>query len=726
MRRRIQVASAVLLALVCTILVWLRKRPRLLVALPIVLDTHAIIGSDAPFESAAASEAAELWPEHVLSSAAAHSDAAIRQAADADQPLIDSVTARHNWELASRLAAKVTSPIPRDGATSADGSTAIDHRTSAARPRDNPLKRGSPMSAHGIQFAEHAVQERQSNATVHHELGRGNAAKSDIVLSAAAMSGMVSSDAAMSAMMPSDILERLTAAAGTAAYGTLPDATPWPSPASVSALLAASVRAGVEEVQSLDYAGGALMVASTRQNGRECSSRERCAGQTGPCEFCGAGLCCREGSTSDHALCVHATGGASRHRCSVATAEAAEWTLAELSNLSATSYKLSNVSAASDVLGAYSSDRAAASGRGPFWMPSGRLRLGRRQHSDQADGKPWWWSTGRLRAWRGGDVESPGTLDAALAARSWRGEIVLTCTDLERAAEAANLVLSLRAVGIEHSLVITPHDQLCFALAHSPQRLSCATTSWHDTSCTYPDWRRTLRHTCHRYALAALSRRLNVLVLDSTGVTATASPMLALGRQPSASVLYTLDRAPTCDGTFAQVLYARGENASTATLARSLLIESMRLGRAACEAASLSKPLSASVTHTGRAEEKAASARRADASQMAAEGGCHAAGALVRARASERASQRASFVRSLEAAPAASIAPAGLVNRWSAGPWLDRLPTGSASQASSEVLGGPGVGSEVWGPRPPPLVLVDGTTRERRLELMQVHTTATT
>lgn len=96
----------------------------------------------------------------------------------------------------------------------------------------------------------------------------------------------------------------------------------------------------------------------------------------------------------------------------------------------------------------------------------------------QPDGKPWWWSLGRLAVHQGGDLEAAGELQAALHARSWRGEFVLTYADEAGTSWAANLLLSLREVGIDHSLVITRKPQHCIALAKSNQRLSCGYSTW--------------------------------------------------------------------------------------------------------------------------------------------------------------------------------------------------------------------------------------------------------
>jgi hypothetical protein len=63
-------------------------------------------------------------------------------------------------------------------------------------------------------------------------------------------------------------------------------------------------------------------------------------------------------------------------------------------------------------------------------------------------------SVGKLEPYRGGDLEAPGELRRAAAARSFNGEIILTYGNEAGTAWFANLAFSLRTVGIEHFLVI--------------------------------------------------------------------------------------------------------------------------------------------------------------------------------------------------------------------------------------------------------------------------------
>jgi hypothetical protein len=77
-----------------------------------------------------------------------------------------------------------------------------------------------------------------------------------------------------------------------------------------------------------------------------------------------------------------------------------------------------------------------------------------------------------------GDLEAAGELERISRLRSWRKEIVFTAVDARGIQLAINWVLSLRAQGIDHSLVITDSPTLCKALFYSDARISCAWTSF--------------------------------------------------------------------------------------------------------------------------------------------------------------------------------------------------------------------------------------------------------
>jgi hypothetical protein len=111
-------------------------------------------------------------------------------------------------------------------------------------------------------------------------------------------------------------------------------------------------------------------------------------------------------------------------------------------------------------------------------------------------------SLAHVRRVAAADVEAPGVLEAAAAARSYRGELILLATNAEGAAmvrargsaaalatshslhtrrasrrlpcshlckcaQAVNALLQLRALGLGHYLLITPQQQDCEARAHT-------------------------------------------------------------------------------------------------------------------------------------------------------------------------------------------------------------------------------------------------------------------
>ena len=79
-------------------------------------------------------------------------------------------------------------------------------------------------------------------------------------------------------------------------------------------------------------------------------------------------------------------------------------------------------------------------------------------------------SLGRLKHYRGGDLEQPGELRKAVEARSYNGELILTYGNEVGTAWIANLVFSLRASGIEHYLVIVMSDAHCKAATRTRTR----------------------------------------------------------------------------------------------------------------------------------------------------------------------------------------------------------------------------------------------------------------
>ena len=420
-----------------------------------------------------------------------------------------------------------------------------------------------------------------------------------------------------------------------------------PSPAMiVSAAELLKEAASGMDMESEQWLHFAMRVAPARtraHSGRECFSGDRCNGRSGPCDYCGAQLCCRSGASTDHPLCTHAQGGIAQHRCSKTAATAALGTLQELTSLRAEPF--------------HSID-----------APFGK----RETHRPQADQKPWWWSAGRILPFRGGDIETESSLGAMLKARSWHGEIVITATDLHRVAEAANLLLSLRKVGIEHSVAVTPlNDQLCAALVRSPQQLSCAWSSWNSATCDAQHWRRWLRLVLHRYTLAALLRGVNVLALDVHGVAITSSPYDALLTTLAGKhLVYVLDGQ--CDDTFANVLYVGATDRWSVPVISSLLNLSILMGGASC------------------------SDSRSDFSPRA----CN----------QSRPDTHLDFQRAMQTAAAyITAAPPALSGPWHMSPHGERL--GHISQPTSPSDSS--MTSGAWGVQLPPMAIIEGDATGR-------------
>jgi len=194
-----------------------------------------------------------------------------------------------------------------------------------------------------------------------------------------------------------------------------------------------------------------------------------------------------------------------------------------------------------------------------------------------------WWSVGRLHAYEGADLEAPGALRAALRARSWRGEIVLTYANEGGSAWVANLALGLRSVGIEHFLIITLKPQHCTALAKAGQRLSCSWTSWQLPGCASPNAQRTMWYMRHHYMarILALGAGHNVLMLDGD-FTVQRSPYPALTTPPLSrhNLIYTLDHTPSCDNVNIGFIYC--QRCAPNGRAQWVFDETLRRERAMC------------------------------------------------------------------------------------------------------------------------------------------------
>ena len=75
-------------------------------------------------------------------------------------------------------------------------------------------------------------------------------------------------------------------------------------------------------------------------------------------------------------------------------------------------------------------------------------------------------------------LQRAGQEAKAAKARAYRGELILTYGNEAGTAWIANLIFSLRAAGIDHSLVIVMSDEHCKSLNRAPWMISCAWSSW--------------------------------------------------------------------------------------------------------------------------------------------------------------------------------------------------------------------------------------------------------
>jgi hypothetical protein len=213
--------------------------------------------------------------------------------------------------------------------------------------------------------------------------------------------------------------------------------------------------------------------------------------------------------------------------------------------------------------------------------PSMRRVFGSGAHSswavaggtDSPDMAPDFRSLGRVAPYRGGDLEQPGELARAAAARSYRGELILTYGNEVGTAWIANLVFSLRQVGIDHSLVIVMSDEHCRALARAPWLISCAWSSWdfgqtgtgtggaggaggagakkkryEGQQCKNKYELRRLWYSRHHYMSRIIEETgLNVAVIDGDmSVRRDFYPALKAAPLAAHNLIYTLDHGPTC------------------------------------------------------------------------------------------------------------------------------------------------------------------------------------
>ena len=313
-----------------------------------------------------------------------------------------------------------------------------------------------------------------------------------------------------------------------------------------------------EAERQLQYAKHILAPRTRASASRECWSADRCAGRSGPCAWCGARLCCRANHSSGSALCRGTQGSASRHTCVQPPPGTAAATL--------------------DALLAPSTSADTSI---PWELPRHVEAPG-----STAAARPWWWSAGQLQPYGpGGDLELDSALRDAVVARSWRGELVLVAINTQLTGLASSQLLALEAHGIAHSvsaafgafpafaspklrtssasasfradrmrtdgaftctqLAVTLEPQHCAALAASPQRLSCAWTSWQPAAdaAAMGTVAQALRQVARRYT-ARLVGKVNVLVLDAD-VAVRTSPYPVLEQLPAGQLIHS-QRGQTC------------------------------------------------------------------------------------------------------------------------------------------------------------------------------------
>lgn len=169
-------------------------------------------------------------------------------------------------------------------------------------------------------------------------------------------------------------------------------------------------------------------------------------------------------------------------------------------------------------------------------------------------------SLGKLKHYRGGDLEQPGELKKAVEARSHNGELILTYGNEVGTAWIANLVFSLRASGIEHYLVIVMSDAHCKALSRPPWMISCAWSSWDFTSCKNKGELRRLWYSRHHYMSRVIAEtKLNVAVVDGDMfVQRDFYPLLKAAPLRQHNLIYSLDHGPTCGDLNVGFAYCQG------------------------------------------------------------------------------------------------------------------------------------------------------------------------
>ena len=338
-----------------------------------------------------------------------------------------------------------------------------------------------------------------------------------------------------------------------------------------------------------------VLLASTTRLHANRSCWRNCRAD-GACEWCGTNLCCMASSKAT-GVC-RGKGGPRSHKCTEVRNDAPSSSpAAATTTVGGAPGQAARRAEALAHRQAEAAEEARASAQA-MEQQRQRNRAGAQPSATPREG--WWRSVGRLEPHEGGDLEAEGELEAAVNARSWQGELLLSFAHEEETAWLANLLLGLRAVGVEHWLAVTRLPQHCMALFAAPQRLSCSFTSWQHASCASSGrlaWRRQAQlHYVLRLigtsAGGADGQQLRVLLVEPD-VVVRASPypplladaalgerrklILPLRRLPSS------ERRPTCDDADLGAIYVGGaRRGGTGDALHELLADALHREAAQC------------------------------------------------------------------------------------------------------------------------------------------------
>ena len=338
-----------------------------------------------------------------------------------------------------------------------------------------------------------------------------------------------------------------------------------------------------------------VLLASTTRLHANRSCWRNCRAE-GACEWCGTNLCCMK-SPKATGVC-HGNGGPRSYKCTEVRDDASgSSTAVSAGTAGGTPGQAARRVEALSRRQAEAAEEARASAQAIEHQ---------RQHS-RAGAQPavtlregWWRSAGRLQPYEGGDLEAEGELDTAVGARSWQGELILSFAHEEETGWLANLLLGLRAVGVEHWLAVTRLPQHCMALFATPQRLSCGFTSWQHASCASPGRHAWRRQAQLHYVLRLLGDSsggvggLHVLLIEpDVVVRASPYPPLLAGAALSerrklllpVHHLPSSGRPPTCDDANLGTMYVGGARwGGTGDALQALLADALHREAAWCSA----------------------------------------------------------------------------------------------------------------------------------------------